>query len=119
MQELGALSPPPFAAVAVNGASYTDESEVAEIKEVITHDPRAAMWQLCAPSDLSTLDVVSRPQVVAFAPRLTRQPLADVLPRDTVWTSSGQHAGLLRLVPLRAGIARPKWAGEDEQELLP
>jgi hypothetical protein len=25
----------------------------------------------------------------------------------------------LRLVPLRAGIARPKWSGEDEQELLP
>jgi hypothetical protein len=91
---------------------------VAEIREVITHDPREVMWQLCTPADLSALDVVSRPQVVAFAPRLARQPLGDVLPRDTVWTSSGQHAGLLRLVPLRAGLARPKWAGEDEQEPL-
>jgi hypothetical protein len=116
--EHGALSPPPFAAASVNGGSYTDESEVAEIKEVITHDPRAVMWQLCTPADLSALDVVSRPQVVAFAPRLMRQPLADALSRDTVWTSSGQHAGLLRLVPLRAGLVPPKWADEEEQEPL-
>jgi hypothetical protein len=118
-RENGALSPPPFAAMAGNGTSYADESEVAEIKEIVAHDPSAVMWQLCTPADLSALDVVTRPQVVAFAPRLARQPLADALPRDTVWTSSGQHAGLLRLVPLRAGIARPKWSGEDEQELLP
>ena len=116
VRDNGALASPPFAAVTVNGAPYADEGEVTEIKEVITHDPREVMWQLCTPGDLSALDVVSRPQVVAFAPRLARQPLADMLPRDTVWTSAGQHAGLLRLVPLRARLARPEWAVEDQQE---
>lgn len=114
VREHGALSPPPFAAVSINGTPYADDAEIAEIKEVVTHDPRAVMWQLCATTDLGALDVVGPPQVVAFAPRLARQPLADVLPQDTVWTSAGQHAGLLRLVALRAGIARPNWSDEAE-----
>jgi hypothetical protein len=54
---------------------------------------------------------------VAFAPRLTRRQLVDVLPQDTRWTSSGTHAGLLRLVPLRPGIASTSWAaGEQHRE---
>jgi hypothetical protein len=115
----GALARPPFATYyTANDIPYADEGEIAEIVEAVQHDPREVMWQLCTPEDLSTLDVASVPQTVAFAPRLTRQSLAGVLPPDTVWTSSGVHAGLLRLVPLRAGIVSPSWTAE-EQHLEP
>ena len=110
----GALARPPFATFTPNDVSYADEGEIAEIVEAVQHDPREVMWQLCAPGDLSALDVASALQIVAFAPRLTRQPLAGVLPPDTVWTSSGLHAGLLRLVPLRAGIVSPSWTADDQ-----
>ena len=117
-RESGVLAPPRFATFTANDVPYADEGEVAEITEAVQHDPREMMWQLCRPADLSALDVVGPPQVVAFAPRLTRQPLADVLPPDTVWTSSGAHAGLIRLVPLRAGIASSSWTA-DQQHLEP
>ena len=110
----GALARPPFATFTQNDVSYADEGEIAAIVEAVQHDPREVMWQLCAPGDLSALDVASALQIVAFAPRLTRQPLAGVLPPDTVWTSSGLHAGLLRLVPLRAGIVSPSWTADDQ-----
>jgi len=113
----GALAPPPFATSAANDVPYADQGEMAEITEAVQYDPHGVMWQLCLAADLSALDVAGTPQVVAFAPRLTRQPLADVLRPDTVWTSSGEHAGLLRLVPLRAGIASTSWiAAERRQE---
>jgi len=86
---------------------------MAEIAGAVQHDPREVMWQLCTPADLSALDVGGAPQVVVFAPRLTRPPLADVLPQDTVWTSSGALAGQIRLVPLRAGIASASWARDE------
>jgi hypothetical protein len=41
-----------------------------------------------------------------------------MLPQDTVWTSSGALAGLIRLVPLRAGIASASWT-TDEQPAEP
>jgi hypothetical protein len=115
----GALTPPPFAIVATNDVSYADQGEMAEITEAVQHDPHDVMWQLCSAADLSALDVTGMPQVVAFAPRMTRQPLADVLPPDTVWTSSGEHAGLLRLVPLRAGIASTSWKTDERRPGLP
>jgi hypothetical protein len=114
----GALARPPFATFTANDVPYADEGEMAEITEAVQHDPREVMWQLCTPTDLSALDVADAPQVVAFAPRLTKPSLAEVLPPDTVWTSSGAHAGLLRLVPLRAGIASPSWTA-DERHLEP
>jgi hypothetical protein len=74
------------------------------------------MWQLCTPADLSALDMAGTLPTVAFAPRLTRQQLVDVLPQDTIWTSSGAHAGLLRLVPLRPGIASTSWATAEQHQ---
>jgi len=109
----GVLAPPPFATYAAHDVPYAREGEMAEIAGAVQHDPREVMWQLCTPADLSALDVGGAPQVVVFAPRLTRPPLADVLPQDTVWTSSGALAGQIRLVPLRAGIASASWARDE------
>jgi hypothetical protein len=109
----GALVPPPFASFTASSVPYADEAEIAQVTEAAQHDPREVMWQLCAPADLSALDASGAPLVVTFAPRLTRPPLADVLPSDTVWTSSGAHAGLLRLVPLRGGIPIPSWISAE------
>jgi hypothetical protein len=114
----GVLAPPPFATYAANDIPYAREGEMAEIADAVQQDPREVMWQLCTPTDLSALDVGGAPQVVVFAPRLTRPPLADMLPQDTVWTSSGALAGLIRLVPLRAGIASASWT-TDEQPAEP
>jgi len=110
----GVLAPPPFATYTANDVPYAHEGEMAEIAGAVQHDPREVMWQLCAPTDLSALDVGGAPQVVVFAPRLTRPPLADLLPQDTVWTSSGALAGLIRLVPLRAGIASASWTTDQQ-----
>jgi hypothetical protein len=116
-REHGALARPPFATYTANSVPYADEGEITEIAEAVQHDPREVMWQLCTPADLSALDMAGALPTVAFAPRLTRQQLVDVLPQDTIWTSSGAHAGLLRLVPLRPGIASTSWAaGEQHRE---
>ena len=86
--EQGVLAPvpfaahAPFAAAAPNDTQYADETEIAEIIEAVRYDPREVMWQLCAPSDLNVLDVVDLPQLIAFAPRLYRQQLSDVLPAE-------------------------------------
>jgi hypothetical protein len=109
----GPLAPPPFASFTASNVPYADEAEIAQVTDAVQHDPREVMWQLCTPADLSALDASGTPLVVTFAPRLTRPPLADVLPPDTVWTSSGAHAGLLRLVPLRGGIASPSWTSAE------
>jgi hypothetical protein len=109
----GALSPPPFATAAASAASQADDGEIADITEAVRHDPREVMWQLCTPDDLSALDVTDEPQVVTFAPRSARQVLTDAVPPDTVWPSTGAHAGLLRLVALRDGIASPSWTGGE------
>jgi hypothetical protein len=98
---------------------YADDAEMAEITEADLYDPHDQMWQLCAAEDLGTLDVSGQSQVVAFASRLVQQTLAGALPKTTVWTSSEKHAGLLRLVPLRAGIVSTSWSDEIQQEPLP
>ena len=82
---------------------------------MVKYDPRDVMWQLCGPEDLSALDLAGTPQVVPFAPRISRPQLTGVLPPDTVWTSSGAHAGLLRLIPLRAGIASVCWTVDEQK----
>jgi hypothetical protein len=101
--ENGPLSPPSFATSAVHDHTYADD-DIAAIKEALLHDPRQEMWQLCAPDDIGVLSSAESPQVVAFAPRTTEHVLSQVLPsdmRDVRWTTSGSHAGLIRLVPLR------------------
>ncbi len=108
----GVLVPPAFATSVIHELHYAGEDDVADIKEAIRYEPRQEMWQLCAPDDLSALDVAVIPRVVEFAPRLNRDVLISALPPDTVWTSSGSYAGLIRLVPLRAGIVSSSWGGD-------
>ncbi len=110
----GALVRPRFATSDTGNLGYAGEDEVAAIAAAILHDPREVMWQLCAPADLGALDMAAAPQLMALAPRFTRQRLAEMLPRDTIWTSSGEQAGLLRLVPLHAGIICPVWTADEQ-----
>lgn len=113
-RQYGVLAPPPFATYTAQDVPYAHEGEVADIVGAVQHDPRDVMWQLCTPADLSALDVGGAPQAVMFAPRLTKPPLVGVLPQETVWTSSGAVAGLIRLVPLRAGIASASWTTDEQ-----
>jgi len=51
---------------------------------------------------------------IRFASRLNRGALIGTVPGDEpVWTSSGSFAGLLRLVPLLAGVASSNWGKAD------
>ena len=118
MQEHGPLSLPPFAAGASRAGGYTGDGDVEELVSAVTGDPAGVMWQLCTPADLAALDVAGRPQLIAFAPHVTREAVWGELPEDTVWTASGQPGGLLRLVPLRDGVARVSWASHEQQEEL-
>lgn len=115
-QEHGPLSPPPFAAGAKHGAEYHGDGDVEQLVAAATADPAAVMWQLCAPSDVSALDVSARPQVIIFAPQVTRDAAAGALPVGTVWTASGERGGLLRLVPLRDGLVQVSWSSRAPRE---
>lgn len=119
----GVLSRPSFAPFDIDDAPYADEGDVAEVKEAVLYEPSQVMWQLCGWNDLTVLDPTVSPQAVWFAPRLNKGVLAADLPSETVWTSSGSYAGLLRLVPLRAGIALSSWGSDahavDPAELWP
>lgn len=108
----GPLSPPPFATSVVHDHTYADD-DIAAIREALLHDPRQEMWQLCGPDDIGALNAAETPQVVAFAPLPTKNVLAQVLPPDMKgmkWTTSGSHAGLIRLVPLRPSATWVEWA---------
>jgi hypothetical protein len=98
----GMSDTPPFAAE--DGVEIApvgmNEAGAAEIREAVLYGPQREMWQLCLPGDLDVLDLSAPPHVVRFAPRQYREALAGMVPSDTVWTSSGAYAGLLRLVPL-------------------
>jgi hypothetical protein len=50
---------------------------------------------------------------IRFASRLTKEALRSLPGDEPTWTSSGSFAGVLRLVPLRAGVAVTTW-GEAE-----
>lgn len=56
------------------------------------------------------LDVTASPQVVAFAPRLAKEALGEILPRQMTWTESGSYAGWICLVPLRSAVTWVEWA---------
>lgn len=115
-KERGPLARPPFAVPDEQASPVAAEEELAEISATAAYDPYAVMWQLCAPAELNLLDTGVRPGVVAFAPLIAREQLNRVLPSTTVWTSSGQRAGLLRLVPLRAGSVEVAWSGDGREE---
>jgi hypothetical protein len=114
--ERGPLAWPPFAASDGQDTVATADQELGEITAVTTYDPYEVMWQLCAPGELTMLDTGGRPGIVAFAPRAAQRQLNRVLPTDTVWTSSSVRAGLLRLVPLRAGGVQLIWSTDVQGE---
>jgi hypothetical protein len=62
---------------------------------------------------VTALNVGQEPLAVRFAPRQHERELADVVPRGTVWLSSGEQAGLLRLVPLHHEIVTGDLLPED------
>ena len=112
VHEHGVLSQPAFATASPSEVAHAGEDDVAEIREAVGYEPGQVMWQLCGAEDLGALDVSVPPQAVWFAPRLNRDLLVRALPPEVVWTSSGSYAGLVRLVPLRAGRAYSHWGGD-------
>jgi hypothetical protein len=114
--ERGPFARPPFATAADRDDSYLDQEDLGSITVAATYNPSDVMWQLCAPGDLAMLDTHGRNAVVTFAPQMMRQALVRLLPADTVWTSSGQYAGLLRLVPLRPGGVSLDWSASSVWE---
>jgi hypothetical protein len=114
-QEHGSAEPPPFATHGEYDAGSWDEMSRETIKAAVCGDPRDVMWQLCQPGDLPMLDLGGELLTVPFAPRPARRALAGALPPDTEETSSGHHAGLLRLVPLKLAGVTASWSASSEQ----
>jgi hypothetical protein len=114
VQAHGVAAQPSFASSSAHDAVYALEDDVATVRDALLYPARDEMWQLCAPADLSALNVDVPPISIRFASRLSREALAGTVPGDEpVWTSSGSFAGLLRLVPLRNGIASSSWNMPD------
>jgi hypothetical protein len=110
VQADGLTAMPKFASSSHGAIPPDIEDDVVAIKEALLYPPTDEMWQLCAPGDLAVLDVTAQPQVIRFASRLSKDSLAGTLPTGEIeWTTSGGYAGLLRLVPLRSGIASASW----------
>ncbi|MFI6922678.1 hypothetical protein ACIBIZ_22245 [Nonomuraea spiralis] len=114
--EHGMDDPPPFATEwAVEAGDVAPEEDLSELAAAAAQDPSAVMWQLCLARDLSLLDVGGGPPgVVRFAPRRCRAAMRESLPAGTVWVPSARHAGTLRLLPVRPGVACRTWADEPE-----
>jgi len=116
VQEHGVTAYPSFASEATREASYSIEDDAETVRDALLYPPRDEMWQLCAPADLSTLDVDTPPLSVRFASRLTKSALRSLSGDEPVWMSSGSFAGVLRLVPLRAGITVQRWNNDDPRD---
>lgn len=83
---------------------------VQYLVSAVTQPVDAPMRQLVGPDDVRVLD--SRPEAMAgvrFCPGALPAPAAELLPVGTVLTHGPLLAGVLRLVPLRAGTVRPRW----------
>jgi hypothetical protein len=101
----GVSATAPFATSSGFGMPSEIEDDVAEIREALLYPAAGEMWQLCEPDDLNLLDPTTPPQVIRFASRLSKEALAGTLPTGEIeWTATGSYAGLLRLVPLKAGV---------------
>jgi hypothetical protein len=115
----GMSDAPPFAAeYGIEVAPLEmNESGAAEIRDAVAYGAEREMWQLCMPGDLDALDLSAPPSAVRFAPRQNREALAGTVPLETVWTSSGSYAGLLRLIPLQDSFVTARWhvADRDDQ----
>jgi hypothetical protein len=115
-KDRGPLAKPSFASSSDDEDTRAEPEDLSLITLAANADPDGVMWQLCAPADLTMLDVQGPKGVVTFAPAMSESVLSSVLPMDTVWTSSGQYAGLLRLVTLRPGSVLVDWSGSEEPE---
>jgi hypothetical protein len=115
VQEQGVTAQPPFASGSGSDAWQGIEDDVASIRDALLRPASDEMWQLCAPTDLMVLDVDAPTVSIRFASRLTKKTLGSIPGDEPVWTSAGSFAGVLRLVPLRAGIAVSTWS-EAEAE---
>lgn len=111
----GISDAPPFAAESgVEVAPLEmNESGAAEIRDAVAYAAEREMWQLCMPGDLDLLDLSAPPSAVRFAPRQNREVLAGTVPLETVWTSSGSYAGLLRLIPVQDSFVTARWHDAD------
>jgi hypothetical protein len=114
VQADGVAGRPSFASSSAHDSPHVIEDDVAAVREAVLYPARDEMWQLCAPADLSALDVDAPLVSIRFASRLNREAIIGTIPGDEpVWTSAGSFAGLLRLVPLRAGVAQSTWGKAD------
>jgi hypothetical protein len=113
VQAHGVTALPPFAGDLALVGAHSIEEDVATVREALLYPVREEMWQLCAPGDLSALDVDADTVSIRFASRLTERALAGLPGGEPVWTSSGTFAGQLRLVQLRAGVAESTWGTAD------
>lgn len=110
VQAQGVTAQPSFASDSARDSEYAAEDDVASVRDALLHPARDEMWQLCGPTDLRTLDADAPTLSVRFASRLTKEALRFLPGDEPVWTSSGAFAGVLRLVPLQAGIAVSTWS---------
>lgn len=115
LQHNGVLAPPPFAAdhrTRAGSANLlgTDPRRVADL--VGTEADRQAVVQLSSPEQGTVLSRDPAAAVwIRFAPEAVRDEVEKtwrtsgcVPPEQTLWTSSGRYAGLVRLTPLRMGV---------------
>ncbi|MFF2425025.1 hypothetical protein [Streptomyces mirabilis] len=115
LQHNGVLAPPPFAAdhrTRAGSANLlgTDPRRVADL--VGTEADRQAVVQLSSPEQGTLLSRDPAAAVwIRFAPEAVRDEVEKTWrttgclpPEQTLWTSSGRYAGLVRLTPLRMGV---------------
>lgn len=115
VQAQGVTARPSFASDSSDDPAYAVDDDVANVRDALLRPARDEMWQLCSPADLRVLDVDAPTLSIRFASRLTKDALRSLPGDEPVWTSSGSFAGVLRLVPLRAGVAASTW-GQAEPE---
>jgi hypothetical protein len=106
----------------LRGGALSDD-DIAAMREVVTTQPTAVMWQLCQAHDTRLLDpVAGETAVLRFAPRSARAAFGVTAPVQAEWLSSSALAGVLRLVPVRGGVVRRTWsigADPDGDTLVP
>jgi hypothetical protein len=112
----GVTAQPSFASEATRESAVTAQDEAETVREALLRPLKDEMWQLCAPDDLTALDVDAPTRSVRFASRLARGALRSLPGEEPVWMSAGKFSGVLRLVPLRAGITVQRWSEQDSEE---
>jgi hypothetical protein len=116
VQASGVTAQPSFATASAHDGVAPIEDDVVSVRDAVLYPVRDEMWQLCAPTDLRALDVDAPTLSIRFASRLTKDALRSLPGDEPVWTSSGSFAGVLRLVPLRAGVAVSTWGKTDLED---